>query len=60
MGLEEHTIDDALPRHCEVCGATLTPNELQTARETGEPFLCTIHAAEELPLEDGSPLAEDG
>jgi hypothetical protein len=60
MGLEEHTIDDALPRSCEVCGATLTTRELQAARETGEPFLCTVHAAEETALDDDAGAAEPG
>jgi hypothetical protein len=50
MPLEEHTVDDALPDRCEVCGVRLTEQEIQDARETDGPFLCTTHAAEELPV----------
>jgi hypothetical protein len=56
VGLEEHTIDEPLERHCEVCGARLTPEEMSDALEAGGPFLCTVHAAEELPeLEEPPP-----
>jgi hypothetical protein len=52
MSLEEHTVDDALPDRCEVCGTRLTSQEVQAARETDAPFLCTVHAAEELPAQE--------
>ena len=51
MDLEEHTLEDTLERSCAACGARLTTQEIQEARETGGPFLCAVHAAEELPAE---------
>ncbi len=52
MTLEDHAVDDNLGRSCEVCGATLTAAEIETSREAGHPFLCSVHAAEQLPVED--------
>jgi len=53
MDLEERTLETVGER-CEECGAKLTTSELQVAMERGGPTLCTIHAAEALPLdEDG-------
>jgi len=51
MDLEEHTLEETLERSCGVCGARLTTQEIQEAREAGGPFLCAVHAAEELPAE---------
>jgi methionyl-tRNA synthetase len=51
MDLEEKTIDQ-IGERCEVCGAKLTPQELQTAMETGGPALCSIHADEVVPLDE--------
>jgi hypothetical protein len=48
MDLEERTLDDTLEKSCTVCGARLTGLEIEAARETGGPFLCSVHAAEEL------------
>ena len=52
MDLEERTLDDTIARTCAVCGAKLTTQEIVTARETGGPFLCTVHAMEEAPAEE--------
>jgi hypothetical protein len=52
MDLEERTLEDTLEKTCTVCGATLTQQEIQAAREAGGPFLCTVHAAEELPADE--------
>lgn len=49
MGLEERTVEDVGDR-CEECGARLTPAEIQAARESGGPALCSIHADEVVPL----------
>ena len=46
---------------CEECGARLTAAELEAARETGGPLLCSIHAAEDEPglaVEDEGYAAE--
>jgi hypothetical protein len=52
MDLEERTLEDTLEKTCTVCGARLTRGEIEAAREAGGPFLCTVHAAEELPAAD--------
>jgi hypothetical protein len=52
MDLEEHTLDDTIARTCAVCGAPLTTQEIKDAREEGGPFLCTVHAMEEVPDPD--------
>ena len=52
MDLEERTLEESLEKTCTVCGARLTKLEIDTARETGGPFLCSVHAAEELPAAD--------
>jgi len=51
MGLEEHTLEDTLEESCSVCGARLTGLEIEAAREAGGPFLCSVHAAEQLPAD---------
>lgn len=59
MDLEERTLED-IPNRCEECGAELTPQELEAVLESGGPALCTIHAAEVVPVadEDGDAEAE--
>jgi hypothetical protein len=52
MDLEERTLDDTIARECAVCGTRLTTTEIEAAREAGGPFLCTVHAMEEAPVED--------
>ena len=49
MDLEEKTIEKPGDR-CEVCGAKLTPREIETAMESGGPALCSIHADEVVPV----------
>ena len=59
MGLEERTIEEPIERRCEVCGAPLTGQEISDALDGGGPFLCTVHAAEELAdeLEEPPPAS---
>ena len=58
MDLEERTLED-IPNRCEECDAELTPQELQAVLESGGPALCTIHAAEVVPVADeDADLAE--
>jgi hypothetical protein len=52
MGLEERTVKDPFGDRCELCGTELTEPEINVAREAGGPFLCSVHAAEELPAQD--------
>ena len=58
MDLEEHTLDETLEQTCTVCGAQLTTSEIEAARERGGPFLCSVHAAEELPAADAEADGE--
>jgi hypothetical protein len=51
-------VDPVIERRCAECGATLTKSEIQAALETSGPFLCTVHANEEVALdEDVGPPA---
>ena len=53
MDLEEHIgVDPVIERTCAECGTKLTDQEIKASLETGGPFLCTVHAAEEVPLEE--------
>jgi hypothetical protein len=52
MDLEEHSLDPVIERKCAECGATLTKQEIQASLDSGGAFLCSVHAAEEVPLED--------
>jgi hypothetical protein len=58
MDLEEKTLETVGDR-CEECGARLTGPELQQVIESGGPALCTVHAAEVVPVgEEDGPEAE--
>jgi hypothetical protein len=52
MDLEERTLKEPFEAGCEICGAQLTKPEIDVAREANGPFLCSVHAAEELPAQD--------
>jgi hypothetical protein len=52
MDLEEHTLEEPFERTCQICGVELTEAEIHIAREANGPFLCGVHAAEELPAQD--------
>ena len=55
MELEEQEgVDPVIERRCAECGATLTEAEIKAALETGGPFLCTVHANEEVPVDEES------
>ncbi|HKR99145.1 MAG TPA: hypothetical protein VJU79_06480 [Candidatus Dormibacteraeota bacterium] len=56
MELEEHSLDPPIERNCAECGAKLTSAEIQASIEAGGPFLCSVHAAEEVPLDEESEL----
>ena len=55
--LEETSgVDPVIERSCAECGTKLTESEIKASLETGGPFLCTVHAAEEVQLdEDAAP-----
>ena len=53
MELEEHEgVDPVIERRCAECGVKLTDAEIQAALETTGPFLCTVHANEQVDLAD--------
>jgi hypothetical protein len=52
MDLEEHSLDPVIERNCAECGAKLTDEEIRAALESDAPFLCTVHAAEQVPLDE--------
>jgi hypothetical protein len=53
MDLEEQEgVEPLVERTCEVCGATLTEGEMKASLESGGQYLCSVHAAEELPAEE--------
>jgi hypothetical protein len=57
MDLEEKSgVDPIIERTCAECGTKLTEQEIRTSLDTGGPFLCTVHASEEVALgEDVEP-----
>jgi hypothetical protein len=53
MDLEEREgVDPVIERRCAECGATLTQQEIQAALDSGGPYLCTVHANEEVSLDE--------
>ena len=56
MDLEEHSIEPVIQRNCAECGVPLTRQEIQAALDSDGPFLCSVHAAEEVPLDDAEEL----
>jgi uncharacterized protein with PIN domain len=58
MELEERTLENVGDR-CEECGAKLTQRELEQVIESGGPALCTIHAAEVVPVGEEEDAEEE-
>ena len=58
MDLEEHTLDPVIERTCAECGAKLTDREIQESLEVGGPYLCSVHAAEQVTIDEGDESAE--
>lgn len=53
MDLEEQTgVDPVIERTCAECGTKLTESEIRASLDTGGPFLCTVHASEEVALDE--------
>jgi hypothetical protein len=51
MDLEERSLDPAIERNCAECGAKLTEREIKDSLEAGGPYLCTVHAQEQVPID---------
>jgi hypothetical protein len=52
VDLEEHSLEPVIQRTCAECGATLTEEEIKAALDSEGPYLCSVHAAEQVPLEE--------
>jgi hypothetical protein len=52
MDLEEHSLDPVIQRYCAECGVRLTKQEIQASLDSDGPFLCTVHASEQVPIDD--------
>ena len=52
MDLEENSIEPVIQRTCTECGTELTEEEIRAALESDGPFLCQVHALENVPLEE--------
>jgi hypothetical protein len=52
MDLEEHSVEPVIQRTCAECGTKLTKQEIEASLETDGPFLCTVHAMEQVDLDD--------
>ncbi len=52
MDLEEHSLDPVIERTCVECGASLTEGEIKASLESGGAYLCSVHAAEQVPVEE--------
>ena len=59
MGLEEQTLEPAIERTCAECGAKLTEREIQDSLDAGGPYLCTIHAQEQVPIDDEAEALDE-
>jgi hypothetical protein len=51
MDLEERSLDPVTQQNCSECGMRLTEREIQASLDSEGPFLCTVHAAEQVPLD---------
>jgi hypothetical protein len=45
-------VDPVIQQTCVECGAKLTDAEVRAVLESGGPYLCQVHALENIPLED--------
>jgi hypothetical protein len=53
MDLEEHSgVEPVIQRRCAECGTELTEEEIKASLDANGPFLCSVHAAEQVPLEE--------
>jgi hypothetical protein len=56
VDLEEHSLDPVIQRNCAECGVKLTEQEIRASLDSDGPFLCTVHAAEQVPLDEEDEL----
>jgi hypothetical protein len=56
MDLEEHSLEPVIQRTCAECGTELTEEEIRASLESKGRYLCSVHAAEQLPIEEEEGL----
>jgi hypothetical protein len=49
---ESGGVDPVIEQRCAECGAKLTEQEVRAALDSGGPYLCSVHALENVPLEE--------
>ena len=60
MDLEEQQgVDPVIQHTCAECGAELTEEEIKASLEAGDVYLCSVHAAEQVPIEEEDELAPE-
>jgi hypothetical protein len=59
MDLEEKSLDPVIERECAECGAALTDEEIRASLESGGAYLCSVHAAEQVPIAEEDEPAGD-
>jgi hypothetical protein len=53
MDLEESSgVDPVIERTCAECGTKLTESEIKASLDSDGPYLCTVHASEQVELEE--------
>ncbi len=52
MSPDDQGLDPVIEQKCARCGAPLTSREIEVSLDAGGPYLCSVHAIEELPVED--------
>lgn len=57
MDLEESSLGPLIERVCAECGTKLSRNEIEASLEAAGPFLCAVHAAEDVPVAEEDPAA---
>jgi hypothetical protein len=58
VDLEPNSIDPVIQRTCAECGAELTEREIESSMEAGDIYLCSVHAAEQVPLDQENEVEE--
>ena len=59
MDLEPNSLDPVIERTCAECGAKLTEEEIKASLDAGDVYLCSVHAAEQVPIADEDAPADD-
>jgi uncharacterized Zn finger protein (UPF0148 family) len=57
VDLEEHSVEPVIERTCAECGTPLTRQEIEASLETDGPFLCSVHASEQVSLDEDEESA---